>query len=106
MCNYEDDFEPEPNDIEVNDSKNIYESKYDNYKIINLPLDNFYLKRYNEKESIKIFKAINQIMYTRSVKNYTSMAKSENLNLEKIRSLCLSTMATMEVILSEIRKIK
>lgn len=45
-------------------------------------------------------------MYTRSVKNYTTMAQSENLNLEKIRSLCLSTMATIEVILSEIRKIK
>ena len=77
-----------------------------NYKIINLPLDNFYYNKYNDDQSIKIFKAINQIMYTRSIKNYTSMASSNELNLEKIRSLCVSTMATIEVILSEIRKIK
>jgi len=82
------------------------DSNYDknNYKIINLPLNNFYSK-YNDEQSIRIFKAINQIMYTRSVKNYTTMAQSENLDLEQIRSLCLSTMATIEVILSEIRKI-
>ena len=106
ICNYGDVFENDEDNIEINDSKNIYESKYDNYKIINLPIEKFYLEKYNEKESIRVFQAINQIMYTRSIKNYTTMAKSKDLNLDKIRSLCLSTMATIEVILSEIRKIK
>ena len=107
ICNYDDDkFENENDNIEIDDSNYIYESKYDNYKIINLPIENYYSRRYDEKESIKIFKAINQIMYTRSIKNYTSMAKSEDLSLEQIRTLCLSTMATIEVILSEIKKIK
>ena len=95
--NYDDNYEDE-NIILDDNNKN-------NYKIINLPLSNFYSK-YDDEQSIRIFKAINQIMYTRSVKNYTNMAQSENLDLQQIRSLCLSTMATIEVILSEIKKIK
>ena len=60
----------------------------------------------NLNENYRLFKAVNQVLYTRTVKNYSSMASKKELNNKDILSYCTSTLATLEVVINELKKIK
>ena len=59
----------------------------------------------NFNENYRLFKAVNQVLYTRTVKNYSSMASKKKLDNRDILSYCTSTLATLEVVINELKKL-
>lgn len=92
---YEDDYDK---DVEL------INKKYSDYEITKYKNNNFLRNNFNE--NYRLFKAVNQVLYTRTVKNYSSMASKKKLDNRDILSYCTSTLATLEVVINELKKIK
>ena len=61
-------------------------------------------KRHLNENSYKIIKAINHIIYSRSIKNYVKLINNED-NEDKIFEVLNGTIATIEIVLAELNKI-
>ena len=100
---YKDDIDDNYyNDYKIIDNtKNKVDQEYEDY--LNKKYGLIHEKKLS-KNSFKIMKAINHIIYSRSIKNYVKMVNNPD-DESKLLEVLNGTIATIEIVLSELNKI-
>ena len=92
------------NDENLDEYDIIDETKNKKIKIDNLKDYGIYTSKKLNKNGYKIMKSINHIIYTRSIKNYVKLINNQD-DEDKLLEVLNGTIATIEIVLSELHKI-